>query len=72
LGQIEAGDEVIVTRRDGATARFSFTHTQVVRWDSSGIDPPAPGRHLALVTCRPLNSVLPGPLRYVVYADLIT
>ncbi|HLK80976.1 MAG TPA: hypothetical protein VKT99_05705 [Xanthobacteraceae bacterium] len=36
------------------------------------IDPPAPGRHLALVTCRPLNSVLPGPLRYVVYADLIT
>jgi sortase A len=72
LGQIEAGDEIVVTRRDGATARFRVTHTQVVRWDSSGIDPAAPGRHLALVTCWPLDSAFPGPLRYVVYADVIS
>jgi sortase A len=71
LGQIEAGDEIVVTRRDGATVRFRVTGTQVVRWDSSGIDPAAPGRHLALVTCWPLDSALPGPLRLVVDADLV-
>jgi sortase A len=70
LGEVTAGDEIVVTRRDGATSRFRVSHTQVVRWDSSGIDPAAPGRHLALATCWPLDSVLPGPLRYVVHADL--
>jgi sortase A len=72
LGHVEAGDEIVVTRRDGATARFRVTHMQVVPWDSSGIDPDAPGRHLALVTCWPLDSAMPGPLRYVVHADLVT
>jgi len=72
LGRIETGDEIVVTRRDGATARFRVTHTRVVRWDASGIDPTTPGRHLALVTCWPLESAIPGPLRYVVYADLVT
>ena len=71
LGHIEAGDEIVVTRRDGATARFRVTYAQVARWDSSGIDPAAPGRHLALVTCWPIDSAIPGPLRYVVHADLI-
>ena len=72
LSGIEAGDEIVVTRRDGATARFRVTDMQVVRWDSSGIDPAARGRHLALVTCWPLDSAIPGPLRYVVHADLVT
>jgi sortase A len=71
LGRIEAGDEIVVTRRDRATVRFRVTRTQVVRWDSSGIDPAAAGRHLALVTCWPLDSALPGPLRLVVDADLV-
>jgi sortase A len=71
LSLIEAGDEIIVTRRDRATVRFRVTGTQVVRWGSSGIDPAAPGRHLALVTCWPLDSALPGPLRLVVDADLV-
>jgi sortase A len=71
LDQLEAGDEIIVTRRDRATVRFRVTRTQVVRWDSSGIDPAAPGRHLALVTCWPLDSALPGPLRFVVNADVV-
>ena len=71
LGRIEAGDDIVVTRRDGATARFRVTHMQVVPWDSSGIDPTAPGRHLGLVTCWPLNSAVPGPLRYVVHADMV-
>jgi sortase A len=72
LGQLEAGDEIVVTRRDRASVRFRVTRTQVVRWDSSAIDPAAPGRHLALVTCWPLDSALPGPLRFVVDADLVS
>ncbi|MCL2430361.1 MAG: class GN sortase [Alphaproteobacteria bacterium] len=71
LGRIEAGDEILVTRRDRTTVRFRVTGTQVVRWDASGIDPAAPGRHLALVTCWPLDAALPGPLRFVVDADLV-
>jgi sortase A len=72
LGRVVAGDEIVVTRRDSATARFRVTHMKVVRWDSSGIDPAAPGRHLVLVTCWPLDSAIPGPLRYVVHADLVS
>jgi sortase A len=69
LGNIEAGDEIVVTGRTGTTAHFRVTHTEVVRWDSSGIDPTAPGRHLVLATCWPLDSMVAGPLRYVVHAD---
>jgi sortase A len=43
----------------------------VVRWDQSGIDPQAPGRHLVLVTCWPLNATMSGPLRYLVHAELV-
>src|SRR5580693_8054947 len=32
LGEVTAGDEIVVTRRDGATSRFRVSHTQVVRW----------------------------------------
>jgi sortase A len=70
LGQVAPGDAIVVTRRDGTVARFRAAGTQVVRWNASGIDPDAPGRQLALVTCWPLDAILPGPLRYVVYADL--
>jgi sortase A len=70
LGRVAPGDAIVVTRRDGAVSRFHVTHAEVVRWDASGIDPDAPGRRLALVTCWPIDSALPGPLRYVVYAEL--
>jgi len=69
LRDIAAGDEIVVRRRDGPAMRFRVTGTEVVRWDGSGIDPAAPGRHLALATCWPFDSVLPGPLRFVVHAD---
>lgn len=70
LGEVRAGDEIVVTKRDGVTLRFRVTAARVVRWDSSGIDPAAPGRHLVLATCWPFDSALPGPLRYVVDAEL--
>lgn len=70
LGQVRPGDPVTVTGRDGRTLHFRITGSRVVRWDASGIDPHAPGRHLDLVTCWPLSALRPGPLRLVVEAEL--
>lgn len=71
LGDVAIGDEIQVTRQDGATFRFRVTGTEVVRWDASGIDPLAPGQRLVLATCWPLDGKFSGPLRYLVRAEMI-
>jgi sortase A len=71
LGEVKIGDEIRVVGSDGRTRRFRVTRHSVVRWDASGIDPQAPGRHLVLATCWPLDGKFSGPLRYLVHADLI-
>jgi sortase A len=71
LGDVAIGDEIRVTRQDGATFRFRVTGTAVVRWDASGIDPLAPGQRLVLATCWPLDGKFSGPLRYLVRAEMI-
>ncbi|KAB1073588.1 class GN sortase [Methylobacterium planeticum] len=68
LGQLGPGDAVGVTRRDGRRLRFRVTGARIAPWDASGIDPQAPGRHLALVTCWPLDGFAAGPLRLIVEA----
>lgn len=70
LANVVPGDDIRVTRRDGAVFDYRVTGTAVVRADDSGIDPLAAGRHLALTTCWPLDAKLSGPLRYLVQADL--
>ncbi len=70
LADVRVGDEIRVTRRDGRAFRFRVTGTSVARWDASGIDPAADGRHLVLATCWPLDATTSGPLRYLVHADL--
>ncbi|MGU3468662.1 class GN sortase [Methylobacterium sp. C33D] len=70
LGRLGPGDPVTVTGRDGRTLRFRVTGTRVARWDASGIDPQAPGRHLDLVTCWPLDALGAGPLRLIVETEL--
>lgn len=69
LGRLKPGDPIAVTRADGRTATFRVTGSRVAAWDSSGIDPEAPGRRLVLSTCWPLGAVTHGPLRLVVEAD---
>ena len=71
LGDVAIGDEIQVTRQDGATFRFRVTGTEVVRWDASGIDALAPGQRLVLATCWPLDGKFSGPLRYLVRAEMI-
>lgn len=71
LKDVRIGDTIEVTRRDAKAFRFRVMHTSVVRFDDSGIDPYAAGRHLVLVTCWPLHGTLSGPLRYLVHAELV-
>jgi sortase A len=63
------GDEIQVTRRDGAVSRFRVTHMSVVPFNATGIDPHAPGRRLVLATCWPLDGTTATPLRYLVHAE---
>ena len=70
LGRLAAGDAITVERRDGRSLRFRVTGRRVARWDASGLDPQAPGRHLVLATCWPLDAVTPGPERLLVEAAL--
>ncbi|MFL4991313.1 MAG: sortase domain-bontaining protein [Microvirga sp.] len=60
LREVQVGDLLHVTRRDGTALRFRATGTLVVRWDASGIDPLAGPPKLVLSTCWPFNAETPG------------
>ena len=70
LREIRAGDEIQVTRSDGAIYWFRIASMEVVPWDASGIDPQREGYWLVLSTCWPLDAATPGDLRYVVHAKM--
>jgi sortase A len=73
LGRVAIGDAVTVTRQDGKAVRFRVTGTGIARWDASGIDPRKDdARRLVLATCWPLDGRLSGPLRYLVYAEMVS
>ena len=69
LREVQDGDDVRITRRDGQIVTYRITGHAVVRWDQSGIDPHAPGRNLVLATCWPFDALRSGPLRYVVWGE---
>jgi len=72
LGRVAVGDPVTVTRNDGRVVQFRVIGTAIARWDDSGISPTAQdARRLVLVTCWPLDGRFSGPLRYLVYAELV-
>jgi len=68
LGDLKPGDPVEVETVRGRIVRFRVTGRRIVRFDASGLDPATPGRHLALVTCWPLDALISGPERLVVEA----
>jgi sortase A len=71
LANAKAGDEIGITRSDGMKLWFRVTGTEVVQWDHNGIDVQADGRNLVLSTCWPFGVTEPGPMRYVVKAQMI-
>ncbi|WP_139975911.1 class GN sortase [Ochrobactrum sp. CGA5] len=72
LKNIEKNDQILVTRSDGKTVSYRVNHMAVMRWDEAKINPDSEGRHLVLATCYPFDAITPGPLRYLVYADMET
>lgn len=70
LKDVKPGDPIRVQTLDGLRT-FAVTHAEVVRWDRSGLIPHDGGPpRIALVTCWPLDAKTPGPMRYVVWAEL--
>ena len=68
---LKAGDELSLQRVDGRTARYRVAGFQTVRWDEFGYPANAPGGLLALATCYPFGTDTPGPLRRIVWAELL-
>ncbi len=71
LKEVTVGDTIRVARRDGAVLAFRVIRMSVARFDDSRVDALAPGRHLVLATCWPLDGRTQGPLRYLVHAELV-
>jgi sortase A len=71
LRDVRPGDQIRVTRGDGAIYWFRIADARVVRWDASGIDAHAEGHWLVLSTCWPLDAATQGDLRYVVRAQMV-
>jgi sortase A len=71
LQEARLGDEIHLTRADGAIFRFRIKAMEVVHWDASGIDPHEDGNWLVLATCWPFDEATPGDLRYILRAQLI-
>ena len=71
LKDVVTGDEIVVTKRDGARVRYRVDGAAVVRFDASGIDPLTPRAELVLSTCWPFDAVTPGPLRYALHATMV-
>ncbi len=68
LEHLVPGDALEILDAAGARHAYAVTHTSIVDWNASGIDPAATGHNLVLATCWPFASRTPGPLRYLVHA----
>lgn len=71
LKNVVAGDRVSITRDDGLVFTYRVTGTSIADWNKSGIDRNASGFNLVLSTCYPFGAITPGPLRYLVHAELV-
>ena len=71
LGAVVRGEPITVTRTDGRQFEYRVTGTRVLAWNSFSIDRHPARPTLDLVTCWPLGSLQPGPLRLVVSAEAI-
>ena len=71
LGQLQAGDLVIVQTSDG---KFTYVvrTTRIVMADDRTVIVPTPTAVLTLTTCYPFHYIGSAPKRFIVSADLVT
>jgi len=70
LKDLELGDEIILESPGGVVQRFEVTALHVIRQDDLSVLRDADESLLTLITCYPLDAVVPGGvLRYVVWAE---
>jgi sortase A len=73
LGQLAPGQLVTVRRADGSRHHFRITEGRIVDSRTTQLSTKGPTVRLALSTCWPLDDPVPGgPLRLVVFADVIS
>ena len=70
LKNLQSGDRLNVERADGNKVSFKVTRSWIARYDESGINADSSGKRLILSTCYPFDSDTPGPLRYLVEAEI--
>ena len=71
LQDVQVSDLISITRDDGLVFTYRVTGTSIADWNKSGIDRNAAGFNLVLSTCYPFNAITPGPLRYLLHAELV-
>ncbi|MDB5525316.1 MAG: sortase, marine proteobacterial type [Rhizobium sp.] len=70
LKDLATGDAIRVTNPDGKVLEFQVTGMRIAKWNDSGINAHAYGKHMALITCWPFDSKFHGDLRYIVETEL--
>ncbi len=69
LEDLQPGDLIVLEQPGEGPIHYRVTGMDIVDAARSGIEPGIGPTRLALVTCWPFGSVVPGPDRYVVWAE---
>ena len=69
LGDVQPGDRLWVETHEGRLAYEVTSRSVRSTWEGEVVLAQRPGRVLTLVTCWPLDELLPGPDRLVVVAE---
>ncbi len=65
------GDDIWMERIDGTAANYRVVRTEVTQWDAFTYPTDGGTGLMALTTCYPFDTHEPGPLRYVVWAEMV-
>ncbi len=71
IKDLRQGDNIEIENADGSKVTFSVRRSWVANFDASGIDADSDETLLAFSTCYPFDSKTPGPLRYIVEAEIV-
>lgn len=71
LKDLETGEEIELELPDGKSWKYRVTGTAVVDSRNTELERAAPVERLTLVTCFPFDALDQGPLRYLVFSEVM-